>query len=58
MVFTLPAPISDIAYQNKAVIYNLLFQAAAATLLTIAADPKRLGARLASPPCCIPGVQH
>ncbi len=46
VVFTLPAPISDIAYQNKAVIYNLLFQAAAETLLTIAADPKRLGARL------------
>jgi Putative transposase/Transposase zinc-binding domain len=46
VVFTLPAPISDIAYQNKAVIYNLLFQAAAETLLTIAADPKRLGVRL------------
>jgi hypothetical protein len=45
-VFTLPAPISDIAYQNKAVIYNLLFKTAAETLLTIAADPKRLGARL------------
>jgi hypothetical protein len=46
LVFTLPAPISDIAYHNKAVIYALLFQAAAQTLLTIAADPKRLGARL------------
>jgi hypothetical protein len=46
LVFTLPAPISDIAYHNKAVIYTLLFQAAAETLLTIAADPKRLGARL------------
>ena len=46
LVFTLPAPISDIAYQNKAVIYNLLFKATAETLLTIAADPKRLGARL------------
>jgi len=46
VVFTLPAPISDIAYQNKAVIYNLLFQATAQTLLTIAADPRRLGARL------------
>ncbi len=45
-MFTLPAPISDIAYQNKAVIYHLLFKAAAETLLTIAADPKRLGARL------------
>jgi len=46
VVFTLPAPISDIAYQNKAVIYKLLFKTAAETLLTIAADPKRLGARL------------
>ena len=46
VVFTLPAPISDIAYQNKAVIYDLLFKAAAETLPTIAADPKRLGARL------------
>jgi hypothetical protein len=46
VVFTLPAPISDIAYHNKAVIYRLLFQAAAETLLTIAADPKHLGARI------------
>ena len=46
VVFTLPAPVSDIAYHNKAVIYHLLFKAAAETLLTIAADPKRLGARL------------
>ncbi len=46
VVFTLPAPISDIAYHNKAVIYHLLFKTAAETLLTIAADPKRLGARL------------
>jgi hypothetical protein len=46
VVFTLPALISDIAYQNKAVIYHLLFKAAAQTLLTIAADPKHLGARI------------
>ena len=46
LVFTLPAAISDIAYHNKAVIYKLLFKAAAETLLTIAADPKHLGARL------------
>jgi len=46
VVFTLPAPISDIAYHNKAVIYDLLFKATAETLLTIAADPQRLGARL------------
>jgi hypothetical protein len=46
VVFTLPAPVSDIAYQNKAVIYHLLFKAAAETLLTIAADPKHLGAHI------------
>jgi hypothetical protein len=46
VVFTIPAQISDIAYQNKAVIYDLLFKAAAETMLTIAADPKRLGARI------------
>src|SRR5437899_4490301 len=44
VVFTLPAAIGDIAYQNKAVIYNLLFKASAETLITIAADPKHLGA--------------
>ena len=46
VVFTLPAPISDIAYQNKAVIYDILFKASAETLITIAADPKHLGARI------------
>ena len=46
VVFTLPARIADIAYQNKAVIYDLLFKASAETLLTIAADPKHLGARI------------
>ena len=47
LVFTLPAAIADIAYQNKAVIYDLLFKASAETLLRIAADPKHLGARIA-----------
>ena len=46
MVFTLPAPIADLAYQNKAVIYDILFRASAETMLTIAADPKHLGARI------------
>ncbi|MEH2611798.1 hypothetical protein V1293_004087 [Bradyrhizobium sp. AZCC 1693] len=46
MVFTLPAPIADIAYQNKAVIYDILFKVSAETMLTIAADPKHLGARI------------
>jgi Putative transposase/Transposase zinc-binding domain len=46
IVFTLPAAIADIAYQNKAVIYDLLFKASSETLLTIAADPKHFGARI------------
>jgi len=46
VVFTLPAPIGDIAYHNKAVIYDILFKATAETLVTIAADPKHLGARI------------
>jgi transposase-like zinc-binding protein/putative transposase len=46
LVFTLPAAIADIAYQNKTVIYDLLFKASSETLLTIAADPKHLGARI------------
>jgi hypothetical protein len=46
VVFTLPAPIADLAYQNKAAIYGLLFDVAAEVLQTIAADPKHLGARI------------
>jgi hypothetical protein len=46
VVFTLPAPIADIAYQNKAEVYGLLFDVAAEVLQTIAADPKHLGARI------------
>ena len=46
LVFTLPAPISAIAYYNKALIYRLLFELAAETLRTIAADPTHLGARI------------
>ena len=46
VVFTLPAAIADIAYQNKAVIYDLLFKVSAQTMLTIAADPKHLGGRI------------
>jgi Putative transposase len=46
VVFTLPAAIADIAYQNKAIVYDLLFKASAETLITIAADPKHLGARV------------
>ncbi|NKL79361.1 IS91 family transposase [Rhizobium leguminosarum] len=46
VVFTLPVEVADIAYHNKAVIYGLLFHAAAQAMLTIAADPKHLGARI------------
>jgi hypothetical protein len=46
VVFTLPAEVADIAFQNKAVVYDLLFRAASETMMTIAADPKHLGARI------------
>ena len=46
VVFTLPAPIADIALQNKTALYGLLFDVAAEVLQTIAADPKHLGARI------------
>ena len=46
VVFTLPEAIARLALQNKTVIYNLLFQTTAATLRSIAADPKHLGAQL------------
>ena len=46
VVFTLPSAIGAIAWQNKALIYGLLFKAASETMLTIAADPKHLGARI------------
>jgi hypothetical protein len=46
VVFTMPAQIGDIAFHNKAVVYDILFKAASETLLTIAADPRHLGARI------------
>ena len=46
VVFTLPPRIGAVAFQNKAVIYDLLFKASSETLLTIAADPKRLGVKI------------
>ena len=46
VVFTLPAKIGDIAFHNKALVYDLLFKAASETMLTIAADPRHLGARI------------
>jgi len=46
VVFTLPGEVADVAYQNKAAVYDALFKAASETMLAIAADPKHLGARL------------
>ena len=46
VVFTLPAEIAQIAYWNKKSVYGLLFRASAETVMTIATDPKRLGARI------------
>ena len=46
VVFTLPAPVAAVAFQNKAVVYDLLFRTTADTLLTVAADPKHFGARI------------
>jgi hypothetical protein len=46
VVFTVPDKIAALAYQNKEVVYNILFQATAETLRTIAADPKHLGAEI------------
>ena len=46
VVFTVPAEVADIAFYNKALLYDLLFKAAAETMLNIAADPRHLGARI------------
>ena len=46
LVFTLPAPLADLAFQNKRVMYDLLFKASSEAMLTIAADPKHLGAKI------------
>jgi len=46
VVFTVPAPVAEIAFQNKAAVYALLFEAAAETLKAIAADPRHLGAEI------------
>jgi hypothetical protein len=46
VVFTLPAEVAAIAFHNKPVVYDLLFKAASETMMTIARDPKHLGARI------------
>jgi hypothetical protein len=55
VVFTLPPTLSPLALQNPRVLYNLLFQAVAETLLTVARDPHHLGAEIGFSRCCIPG---
>ena len=55
VVFTLPIEVADIAVQNKAIVYDLLFRAASETMMTIAADPKHSAPASASPPCSTPG---
>ena len=46
VVFTVPAEVADIAFHNKAAVYDLLFRVASETMVTIAADPRHLGARI------------
>ena len=58
VVYTLPAQIAEIAYHNKAVIYDLLFKASAETTLKIAADPNTSAPTSASPRCCTPGARR
>ena len=58
LVFTLPAPIADIAYQNKAVIYDLLFKASAETLITIQPIPSTSARASLSSPSCTPGARQ
>lgn len=55
VVFTLPAEIADIAFQNKPLVYDLLFKTASETMLTIAADPKHLGGRIGITAVLTPG---
>jgi len=55
VVFTLPKALHPLVLRNRRLLYDRLFQAAAQTLLTLAADPKRLGATSASPPFCTAG---
>jgi predicted Zn-ribbon and HTH transcriptional regulator len=57
VVFTVPQEIAAIAYQNKAVVYDILFRATAETLRTIAADPKPWAPRSASSRSCTPGAR-
>ena len=55
VVFTVPAEIEVIAFQNQTVVYDIPFRAASETLRTIAADPKHLGAEIGFLGCCTAG---
>ena len=57
-MYTLPSKLRDIAYQNKRVVYDLLMKAAAETTLAIAADPRRLGARIGVTAGCTRGARR
>ena len=57
VVFTVPEEIAAIAYQNKEIVYGILFRTAAETLRTIAADPRHLGAEIGFFSCSIPGAR-
>ena len=58
VVFTVPPAVAEVATQNKAVVYGLLFRAVADTLRTIAADPRHLGAEIGSSPSSTPGARR
>src|ERR1700745_243672 len=58
LVFTLPSPIADIAYQNKAVLYDLLFKAAAEATIRSPTIPSISAPGSASLPCCTPGARQ
>ncbi|MET4222194.1 hypothetical protein ABIB00_007430 [Bradyrhizobium sp. LB14.3] len=58
VVFTLLAPIAAIAFQNKAVVYGILFKAAAESMTTLAANPRRLDGLIGGSPSSTPGDRH
>ena len=55
VVFTVPAPVAEIAFHNKAAVYGILFRAAAEALRDVAADNRYLGAEIGAIRCCTPG---
>jgi hypothetical protein len=57
VVFTLPAPVGAIAFQNKGAVYAILFAASAEAMTPLAANPRRLGAKSASSLSCTHGAR-